>query len=301
MDRVLVVDKPRGLTSHDVVRRIRRASGIRKVGHAGTLDPSATGVLVVLVGKATRLSQFLIEADKGYRGEVVLGVATDTQDAEGDPVELGSTEGISEDDIRRAFSRFVGEIEQVPPMVSAIKRNGTPLYVLARRGVTVAREPRPVRVSRFELLGYESPLAEFEIACSKGTYVRTLAADVGELLGCCAHLGRLTRTRVGRFTLDEAVALEELERLGGGIAEAGYSMFDAMAPWPSVRLEEDERETISTGGAVTLPVSRTATAGEGDFIRLTGDGVDLLAVGCAGGCDRPGCLCIRPVRVFVAV
>jgi tRNA pseudouridine55 synthase len=300
VDRVLVVDKPSGVTSHDVVQRIRRTSGVRKVGHAGTLDPTATGVLLVLVGKATRLSQFLIEADKEYRGEMILGTSTDTQDADGVPVRSGPTEGINADDVRLAFSKFVGQIEQVPPMVSALKRDGTPLYVLARRGVTVEREPRCVLVSRLELVAYRSPAAEFEVACSKGTYVRTLAADVGELLGCGAHLGQLARTRVGRFTLAEAVGLEELEHLGGEIAEAGYSMFDALAPWPALLLEEDEGEAISTGGAVIVPSSRVA-AGAGDLIRLTGDGLDLLAVGRVGPCERPDCLCVRPVSVFAAV
>lgn len=297
MDRVLVVDKPSGVTSHDVVQRIRRASGARKVGHAGTLDPSATGVLVVLVGKATRLSHFLVDVDKVYRGEIVLGVTTSTQDSEGAPVRTRRVDGVAEDDLRATFSKFIGHLEQTPPMVSAIKREGVPLYVLARRGVTVEREPRHVRIDRFDLLGYDPPRAEFEVACSKGTYVRTLAADVGEALGCGAHLGQLTRTQVGRFTLADAVGLDELIRLGEGIREAGYSMFDALDPWPIVKLDDDEAEIVSTGGGVTLADCR-ADVREDEPVRLTADGVVLLAVGLGGSKDREGRVLVRPIRVF---
>lgn len=300
MDRVLVVDKPSGVTSHDVVRRIRRSTGVRKVGHAGTLDPAATGVLVVLLGKATRLSQFLVEADKEYRGEIVLGLATTTQDAAGEPVERGVTDGIGEDEVRSAFSKLTGELEQVPPMVSAIKREGTPLYVLARRGVTVEREPRRVYISRFDLLTYDVPVATFEVECSKGTYVRTLAADVGEALGCGAHLGRLARTRVGRFTIDEAMSLDDLEKMAADASAAGYSMYDALAPWPAVHLTDDESESVCTGGAISVETSRAQLKG-GEFVRLTEDGVELVAVGQAVDSGDPGRLDVRPVKVFAAI
>ena len=297
MDRVLIVDKPRGPTSHDVVKRIRRVTGAKRVGHAGTLDPGATGVLVVLVGKATRLSQFFVEADKVYRGEIVLGTATTTQDAQGEPIGGGSVESVREDDVRQALAGFVGEIEQTPPMISAIKREGTPLYVLARRGVTVKREPRRVRVERFELLRYVPPRIEFEVACSKGTYVRTLAADVGEALGCGGHLGRLVRTRVGHFGIEQAVSLDELERPGQVVGDVGYSMFDALEPWPAVGLCEEEGEVISAGGAVTLSCGRVGAAA-GDLLRLTVDGASLLAVGRAGPRDQDGRQPVHPIRVF---
>ncbi|MFH1502907.1 MAG: tRNA pseudouridine(55) synthase TruB [Candidatus Eisenbacteria bacterium] len=301
MDLVLVVDKPSGLTSHDVVGRLRRSTGVRRIGHAGTLDPGATGVLVVLVGKATRLSAFLMETQKAYRGRIVLGVTTDTQDADGRVTATRPVGDLDEGTIRAALAEFTGDLEQVPPMTSAIKRDGTPLYELARKGIVVERDPRPVTVESFDLLSYEPPEIAFEMTCSKGTYVRTLAADVGERLGPGAHLGRLERTRVGRFSIEDAAPLSELEALGRGVHEAGYSMFDALSSWRAVLLDERLAETVMFGGAVRIGAPELAGVAEGDHVRLTRDGTSLLAVGLVGCRDTVGSAEVRPVRVFEAL
>lgn len=300
MDRLLVVNKPAGMTSHDVVDRVRRASGIRRVGHTGTLDPSATGVLVVMVGRATRLAQFFVDDEKDYRGEIILGTATDTQDAEGKVVSTAKIAGITAADVETAFAGFVGAIEQVPPMVSAIKHDGTPLYVLARRGVTVPREPRRVLVRRLQLTEYREPVAEFEATCSKGTYVRTLAHDVGRALGCGAHLGRLSRERVGRFRIGDAVSLDEVARAGRDLGRIGFSMFDACAPWPALEVDPAELNAIATG--TPIEVEETRLGSSAGFVRITSDGEALAAVGRSD--DAPGqaggtLRTVRPVRVFV--
>jgi tRNA pseudouridine55 synthase len=208
---LVVVDKPAGCTSHDVVARLRRAFGVRRVGHAGTLDPDATGVLLVGVGRVTRLLRFLSEAGKSYRGEVVFGVATDTLDAAGE-VTARRPMTLERHDVEAAVARLVGDIEQVPPMVSAVKVGGRRLHELARRGEVVERAPRTVRIDRIEVESFaagEYPRATLLVDCGSGTYIRSLAADLGEALGGAAHLGWLRRLRVGSFTLEEAHTLEE--------------------------------------------------------------------------------------------
>ncbi len=206
---ILVLDKPKGMTSHDVVRHVRRITGVRKVGHAGTLDPMATGVLVICVGRATRLAEYITAADKSYQATMQLGVETDTYDADG-RVLSSRPVGISRDQVEAALLEFTGSIDQVPPMYSAIKRQGRPLYTLARRGITVERQARQVRISRAELVHWAPPCATIAVTCSAGTYVRSLAHDLGQLLGCGAHLTQLARRRSGRFDLSDAVPLKEL-------------------------------------------------------------------------------------------
>jgi len=277
LGRVLIVDKPAGMTSHDVVDRIRRATRVRKVGHSGTLDPGATGVLVVMVGKATRLAQFLVDLEKEYRGHMTLGIATDTQDGEGRVIAEREAGGVTRADVEEAFGRFEGEIQQVPPMVSALKRDGTPLYVLARRGIVVDREARQVTVRRLRLLEFASPSVGFEAICSRGTYVRTLAADVGEALGCGAHLADLRRTRVGGFGIDRALKLDEIARVRADVESIGLSMFEALAPFPALEVSEWEESALSNGGAIE--VSRERLAADASYVRLTTNGSDLVAIG----------------------
>jgi len=207
---VLLVDKPQGLTSHDVVDRIRRLYQTRRVGHAGTLDPMATGLLIVLVGKATKASQFLMSQDKEYLGEATLGVVTDTQDAEGETLETNPVPELTEAQVRAALASMLGEQSQVPPMHSAKKVGGQKLYDLARKGIEVAREPRAIRIDEFELLSWQSPKINFRVRCTKGTYVRTLAYDLGRKLGPGAHLSMLRRTRSGRLDLTRGHTLPQL-------------------------------------------------------------------------------------------
>ena len=211
IDGVLLVDKGQDMTSHDVVAVARRSLGIKKIGHCGTLDPMATGLLILVVGRATKIQDLLMSEDKEYVGAIQLGVTTNTQDAEGEVLEKNEVPDFSEDQIRGAFDKFKGDFYQTPPMVSAIKKDGVPLYKLARQGKTVKRDPRLVHVYSYRLEGIELPVVNFTVVCSKGFYVRTYAHDIGQELGCGAHLKELRRTKSGKFDLERAVTFEELK------------------------------------------------------------------------------------------
>ena len=213
MEGVLLVDKPKGLTSHDVVYHLRRKLQIKKIGHAGTLDPMATGVLVMLIGKATRISQYLMSVDKVYEGEATLGVVTDSQDAEGEVMSTQPVPELTEARVREVMKGFLGDQYQTPPMHSAIKIGGVPLYKLARKGEEVEREPRFIRIAAFNLLSFATPKITFDLHCTKGTYVRTVASDLGQKLGCGAHLSALRRTGSGKFTISQCLPLEQIEAL----------------------------------------------------------------------------------------
>lgn len=208
---ILLIDKPAEWTSHDVVNCVRRRFRFRKVGHCGTLDPAATGLLVLLLGRATKLSQRLMNQQKIYAGTMRLGIETDSQDRDGKVVATGDIGGIAPEDVERVAATFVGEIMQVPPMVSALKKDGKPLYKLARKGQTVEREPRPVTIHRLTITAIRIPDVDFEVACSKGTYVRTLCADMGRKLGCGAYLHELRRLQSGFFDVKDAYTMEEVK------------------------------------------------------------------------------------------
>ncbi len=213
-DGVLLVDKPSEHTSHDVVARVRGILRMKRVGHAGTLDPMATGLLVILLGKATKLSQYLMSVDKTYTGSVTLGKITDTQDAEGEVLETRPVSPLSEDQVRAALRSMIGDQYQTPPMYSAIKIQGRPLYKAARAGEEVEREPRFIRISRFDRTRWAAPdLLDFRVDCTKGTYVRTLAHDLGQKLGCGGHLSALRRISSGQLHVDRAVTLEALQAM----------------------------------------------------------------------------------------
>ena len=209
-DGVLLVDKPRGPTSHDLVDQVRRRFGLRKVGHGGTLDPMATGLLLLLLGRATKLSARFMGSDKTYEGTLQLGVATDSYDADGQVVREADYRHVTHEQLEGEMRRRVGDLFQTPPMVSAVKVQGVPLYRRARRGETIERPPRLVHVYEFRLKAFTPPAADFVVRCTKGTYVRSLCADVGDALGCGAHLSALRRTQSGDFKLDEAVTLDTL-------------------------------------------------------------------------------------------
>ncbi|MBU1887769.1 MAG: tRNA pseudouridine(55) synthase TruB [Candidatus Omnitrophica bacterium] len=212
MDGILIVNKPAGITSHDVVDVIRRKFKIKKVGHTGTLDPMATGVLVILIGRATKLSVTFVNDDKEYIATLFLGKSTDTQDSTGIIAEERSISGNGPDidKVKKVMDKFRGEIKQVPPMVSAKKHKGRKLYQLARRGETVAREPRSIKIHEIRLLDFKLPEIVFRVKCTKGTYVRTLCEDIGKTIGYPAHMSALVRTASGRFTLKEAKGLEDI-------------------------------------------------------------------------------------------
>lgn len=213
LEGVLLVDKPTEHTSHDVVARLRRKLNMKRIGHAGTLDPMATGLLIMLIGKATRISQYLISLDKEYEGTITLGQTTDSQDADGEVMETRPVPPLTEADVRAAMATFLGDQYQTPPMYSAIKIDGVPLYKSARKGEEVEREPRFIRVMSFDLTRFALPQLDFRLRSSKGTYVRTIAHDLGQKLGCGAHLSALRRTATDRFNVSQALTLDAIEAL----------------------------------------------------------------------------------------
>jgi tRNA pseudouridine55 synthase len=213
LEGVLLVDKPRDHTSHDVIARLRGKLKMKRIGHAGTLDPMATGLLVVLVGKATSVSQYIISLDKEYTATMKLGVVTNSQDADGEVLETRPVPALTEARVKAAMDTFLGDQYQTPPMFSAIKVNGVPLYKLARKGEEIEREPRFIRVMAWELTRFAPPELDFRLRCTKGTYVRTLAHDLGQKLGCGAHLTALRRTATDRLNVAQALTLEQIEAL----------------------------------------------------------------------------------------
>ncbi|MGC4017664.1 MAG: tRNA pseudouridine(55) synthase TruB [Luteolibacter sp.] len=208
---VLLIDKAPDMTSHDVVAIARRALNTKKIGHCGTLDPMATGLLMLVIGRATKIQDLLMSEDKEYEGTLTLGSTTSTQDRQGETLEEKPVPALSAAEIDAAFGKFTGAFEQIPPMVSAIKKDGVPLYKLARKGQEVEREPRPVHVTSYQVHRTELPEIDFTVNCSKGFYVRTYAHDIGQVLGCGAHLSALRRTRSGKFTLERAVTVDALK------------------------------------------------------------------------------------------
>jgi tRNA pseudouridine55 synthase len=210
-DGVLLVDKAEGMTSHDVVALIRRKLEIKKVGHCGTLDPIATGLLLLTLGRGTKIQDLLMSEDKEYAGTLTLGIATTTQDRQGEVVDQREVPALGENEVRAAFEKFRGDFYQMPPMVSAIKHGGVPLYKLARQGKVVEREPRLVHVYRYSIDRIALPVIDFSVLCSKGFYVRTYAHDIGEALGCGAHLKSLRRLKSGRFHVDQAITVDAIK------------------------------------------------------------------------------------------
>ncbi|NJK91747.1 MAG: tRNA pseudouridine(55) synthase TruB [Blastochloris sp.] len=211
LDGVLLIDKPSGCTSHDVVDHIRRRFKFKKVGHCGTLDPMATGLLMLVLGKATKVQDLLMAEDKEYQGTLKLGESTDSQDAQGLVLEKKDVPPFSQEEIIAAFDAFKGDFYQLPPMVSALKKDGVPLYKLARQGKSVEREPRLVHVFYYQILEQNLPSIRFTLKCSKGFYVRTYCHDIGARLGCGGHLSQLTRTRSGNFNLSQALSMDQLD------------------------------------------------------------------------------------------
>ena len=214
LDGAILVDKPAGPTSHDVVDAIRRKFGIKKVGHCGTLDPNATGLLIIVLGRGTKLSERLMGDDKVYEGTIKFGEATDSYDCDGELTASLPVMPMTLDQLNEEAGTFIGDIMQVPPMVSAIKKNGVPLYKLARKGIEVEREPRLIHVYNFRFTEYTEPFGKCRVACTKGTYIRSLAHDLGQKLGCGAHLTALRRCASGKFDAADALSLEAILQLG---------------------------------------------------------------------------------------
>ncbi len=271
LDVFFNVDKPCGPTSHDVVARLRRASGVRRIGHAGTLDPLATGVLVVAVGRATRLIEYLADADKAYVAQITFGVETDTYDAEGTVVERRDASGLTQQQVEEALGGFRGTIQQRPPAHSAIRVGGKRLYEMARAGQTVEAPVRTVHIARLEVRDWRPPVAVVFVECSKGTYVRSLAHDLGQVVGLGAQLSALSRTRVGRFTLDRATPLERLETMlrDGAWSEVAVPLEAAVEHLPAIVIESDEARTLANGVSIRRGTS---------ILRWESDGSDAATL-----------------------
>ena len=275
---VLVLDKPRGFSSNAALQKVRWLLNAEKAGHTGSLDPLATGVLPLCFGEATKFSQYLLDADKGYSTVAQLGITTTTGDAEGEVLERRAV-AVDEAAIQAALPAFRGEIEQIPPMYSALKRDGQPLYKLARAGEVVEREARSVTIARLELLALQEDRATLEVACSKGTYVRTLVEDLGARLGCGAHVAELRRTQAGPFGLAQAISLEELE---AAHAEGGSAALDrfllpvdsGLEHWPLVQLTQHSAYYWLHGQPV-----RAANAPKFGLMRVQDDQGRFIGIG----------------------
>lgn len=273
---ILNIDKPQGLTSHDLVVKVRQASGIRRVGHAGTLDPMATGVLLVCFGQGTRVTEYLMESPKVYRAQVRLGITTDTGDAQGGVISRSDPREITLQEIERALVSFQGRIQQVPPVYSALKEKGVPLYRLARQGVAIEPTPREVEILRLEVLDWASPFLEIEVTCSPGTYIRAVARDLGEKLGCGAHLSSLARLVCGRFTLEKAASLQEVEEAfhGGFWGLLTHPIDEALLQFEALILDGEEENRVRHGQSIPGEPAKTP------FLRaysISGEFVALLA------------------------
>lgn len=299
---VLLLLKPSGMTAHDLVEWVRKQLKIKRVGHTGTLDPLASGLMVLCLGRATRLAEFLSDLDKVYRFEMVLGVSTSTQDAEGEVTRTAPTERITEERLRAVLEQFVGEIEQVPPMLSALHYQGKRLYELARKGLEVPRNPRRVRIYRLELLAFweEKPKrALLEVHCSRGTYIRTLAADIGDALGCGAYQHFLVRLQVGPFHAEQALTMEEFAHAvkAGEWRQYLRKAGDALPTLPVVTLTPLEAQRLINGmEAIIGTIWGYPTLQDGALVRLYDpDGV-FLGI---GQMRRQGNLWVcRPRKLF---
>ncbi|MDR5831459.1 tRNA pseudouridine(55) synthase TruB [Caballeronia sp. LP006] len=282
LDGVLLLDKPLGLSSNDALIKAKRLFLAKKAGHTGTLDPLATGLLPLCFGEATKFSQDLLEADKTYEATMRLGMRTTTGDAEGEAIDERAVT-CDEASVRDAMTRFLGEIVQIPPMYSALKRDGKPLYEYARAGQTVEREGRNVTIHALEMIACALPLVTFRVTCSKGTYVRTLAEDIGETLGCGAHLTALRRTGVGALTLDHAVTLDALANIDETARDAWLQPVDALlSTFPEVRLDDDATRRFLHGQRLKLSDVSTDMLEAGRVRVYTQEGGRLLGVAKAG-------------------
>ena len=294
-DGILVLDKPAGISSMEVVRRIKRASGMRRVGHGGTLDPMATGVIPICLGRATRLMEYMLDSSKEYLGEVHLGISTDSYDAEGEITGRGDPSGVEREAIEDVLDSFLGQIEQVPPMFSALKRKGKRLYELARQGIEVEREPRSMTVHSIRLEDWNPPAATVHIECSRGFYMRSLAHDIGVQLGCGAHLKSLTRLRTGRFRIADAVSIETAQKSfeEGSWSELLVGLDSVLGDLRAVIVGEREQAGIRNGRPVPLSEDDSAPPSDEEFRAYSLDG-EFLAIMRFDASDR----CWRPNKVF---
>jgi tRNA pseudouridine55 synthase len=294
-DGVVIIDKPEGITSHDAVQEIKRSLAAAKVGHTGTLDPFATGVLVMGINQGTKLIPFLDKTGKAYKAVMVLGASTDTYDVTGKVVATGDIGGVTERDIESAFSRFVGDILQQPPAFSAVKVDGVRLYKLARSGAEIPeQQARPVHIHSLRPVDFSPPRVSFEVVCSPGTYIRSLAADIGRMLGTGAYLERLTRTASGPFTLEAAHRLSEFTALGLSGYGAVIGLREAVADMMEIPISDQEAALVANGGFLCW--SRPDAMRTGATVKLVHEG-KLVAL--AKVMDQNIKANLKPFKVFV--
>jgi tRNA pseudouridine55 synthase len=268
MDRVVPVAKSRGNSTYDCVRAFKRVIRIDKVGHAGSLDPQALGLILILTGEATKLSNYLMDLPKRYVADIRLGETTDTQDESGRILHTGSWAHVDRSSVETVLPMFMGKRFQTPPMYSALKHKGTPLYMLARRGEKIDRSPREVDTYEINLLEFQPPVVRIEVYCSRGLYLRVLAEEIGDALGVPAHLGGLVRRRIGHFSLEEAVSDGEFEKLLENAAPS-YSLSDAMGHFPAMILSEEQSRGLSRGIIPKLhPAKQAVLPPQGSLIRF---------------------------------
>ena len=275
MNVVINLNKPKGISSQQAVTRVKRITGVRKAGHAGTLDPMATGVLLVCTGEATKITRFLTDLDKEYLTIMKLGEKTDTYDSEGTVVQRSEGFSLGKEDIENVLAGFRGTIEQTPPMFSALKVGGRPLYSLARRGIMVERAGREITIHRMEISGFSLPFVEMKISCSKGTYIRSLCNDIGEALGVGAHITGLQRTQIGGFRIEDSVTLDELEK-SPAAGNAFVSIDEALGHLREMSLDERDFTRAKNGLSVKHHASGLP---QESFIRLKDPSGHLFAVG----------------------
>ena len=278
VDGILLLDKPTGMSSNAALQTVKRLFNANKAGHTGNLDPLATGLLPICFGEATKISSYLLDSDKRYIGTCKLGVRTRTADSEGEVLETRPVGNLTEQQVKKVLQGFIGQIEQIPPMHSAVKINGTPLYKLAREGKEIERKSRRVSIYQLEMLRLEGDELDIDVHCSKGTYVRTLAEEIGEALACGAHLSALRRTASGPFELEQAVSMPELAHL----AEGGFEALDrlllppeeALSDWPMVCLSQNSAYYLQQGQAVQVPKAPSS-----GWVRLRRDDGQFLGIG----------------------
>lgn len=278
-DIIINLNKPADITSHDAVSRVKRLLGARKAGHAGTLDPLATGVLLVCLNEATKITRFLMDMDKEYRARVKLGERTDTFDSQGAVIERKDVPRLGKAELESCASMFRGEIMQRPPMYSAIKIGGRALHRLARKGIEIERPERSVRIYDIRVVGVELPYFDLSISCSRGTYIRTLCDDIGTRLGTGAHLSALERTRIGFFSVKDSVTLERLNREGmiAGVGSFFYSIDNALSRLPEIIFDESEYRLIRNGVRIRSP--KVGVLPDESHVRLKGPHGNLFGIG----------------------
>lgn len=305
MNGILNIFKPKGISSHQIVREVRNILNVPKVGHTGTLDPSASGVLVICLGQATKIAEFLVGMRKHYQGEMILGISTDTQDSEGKIVQEKKVEAdINEKRIKDTFRKYEGTIRQIPPMFSATHYQGKRLYHLARKGIEVKRNPKKVKIYQLNLIDFNqkvNPIVKFEVICSKGTYIRTLCNDIGDELGCGAYLSNLIRKKVGNFNIEDSLNLEKLKKDKTSVERYLISIDSALEELDKITVKSEATKTVLNGGFVSseqiMEIPEGIKTEKDKFVKIFDAKGNLLSIASSIKEDGKD-IFFKPVKVF---